>query len=465
MFNQVVKFIQQYDMLQKGDRVVVGVSGGADSICLLNVLLELKETYLLDLFVVHINHGLRGDEAMRDQQFVESFCEKAKISCTTYVEDVAGYSKEHHCSLEEAGRILRYVYFQREYKDKGCNKIAIAHNKNDLAETVLFHLARGTGLKGLSGIEPIRLPYIRPLLHVTRREIESYLKEEGIGYCTDSTNLETDFTRNKLRLQVLPLLRQINQQAVSHIAATATQVSEVEEYLKKQTDNLYARIVNEENGLYSVDIGLLKEEEPVLAKRLLRQMIGNAAGQLKNIEEVHVRGVYELLDKGVGKQQNLPYGVVARCGYEKLEISKEENSFETLGKEPISSLPIAIQVPGSYRIPELGLKISFTVMDYEKSMAIPKNSCTKWFNYDTIKNTIFLRTREPGDFMQINKEGGRKLLKDIFINDKIPKEQRNSIPLLCDGKHVMWITGNRISEAYKVSDESKRILVVNLTEV
>ncbi len=465
MFSQVDKFIQQHHMLQMGDRIVVGVSGGADSICLLKVLMKLKRAYKLDLFVVHINHGLRGEEADRDQRYVEDFCKKIGITCITYKEDVVGYSKEHHCSLEEAGRILRYAAFEREYNERGCNKIAIAHNKNDLAETILFHMVRGTGLKGLVGIPPVRGPYIRPLLAVTRTDIEVYLMEEGISYCTDSTNLESDFTRNKVRLQVLPLLNQINNQAVSHIAGIATRLSEVEEYLKKQTDILYNKIVTKENGIYSVDIESLQREEPVLIKRILRQMIGNAAGRLKDIEEVHVLSVYELLEKGVGKQQNLPNGILAKCGYDRLEIGKmvEEHIFTS--SEAIKSLPMAIEVPGTYVIPELKWKIDFTLMKYEKNLVIPKNCCTKWFDYDTIKNTIFLRTRKPGDFMQINKNGGTKLLKDIFINDKTPKEQRNKIPLLCDGEHVIWITGSRISEGYKLSCESKKILVVNITEV
>ena len=320
-------------------------------------------------------------------------------------------------------------------------------------------------MKGLIGIPPIRGHYIRPMLSVTRTEIEAYLKGEGVSYCTDSTNLETDFTRNKVRLQVLPLLNQVNSRAVDHIVATSTQLSEVEEYLKKQTDLLYDRIVTNVNGLYSVDIELLKKEDPVFIKRILRQMVGNAAGKLKNIEETHVLSVYELLDKGVGKQQNLPYGVLAKCGYYKLEIWKVEEEATSKVLKSVNSLPIEIKVPGNYVIPEIGKKISFTYFDYEKNMLIPKNSCTKWFDYDKIKNTILLRTRQLGDFMQINKEGGTKSLKEIFINDKIPKEQRNIVPLLCDGEHVMWIVGSRISEAYKVSDESKKILMVNITEV
>lgn len=465
MFNQVVKFIQQHHMLQEGDRIIVGVSGGADSICLLNVLLELRETYGLDLFVVHINHGLRGEEAMGDQKYVEAFCKKHHLPCTCYQKDVAGYSKAHHCSLEEAGRILRYEAFEHEYNDKQCNKIAIAHNKNDLAETVLFHLARGTGLKGLVGIEPVRGNVIRPLLAVTREEIEIYLKNKGIEYCIDSTNLETDFTRNKIRLQVLPLLTELNQQAVAHIAGTASQISEVEEYLKKQTNLLYERIVSFKNGLYSVDIEKLQREDPVLVKRVLRQMIGNAAGKLKDIEEIHILAVYELLQKGVGKQLNLPLGVIARCSYDSLVIGHKDKMTAPILQDTFASLFMKIEVPGSYYLPKIQKKISFSLLDYEKNMVIPKNSCTKWFDYDRIRDTIFLRTRNPGDFMQINKEGGTKLLKDIFINDKIPKEERNSIPLLCDGEHVMWIIGGRISEAYKVSLASKKILVVNITEV
>ena len=465
MFNQVDRFIQQHHMLQRGDRVVVGVSGGADSVCLLKVLMELRQTYQLDLFVVHVNHGLRGEEAKRDERYVESFCRSANIPCTTVEEDVECYSKTHHCSLEEAGRILRYQAFEHEYKVKSCNKIAIAHNKNDLAETILFHLVRGTGLKGLVGIPPVRGCYIRPLLAVTRAEIEAYLKEEGIPYCTDSTNLETDFTRNKVRLQILPLLNEVNNQAISHIVGTSSQISEVEEYLEKQTELLYNRIVTCENGLYSVDIELIKCNEPVLIKRVLRRMIKEAAGQLKNIEEIHVLSVYELLDKGVGKQVDLPYQILAKCSYDNLVIGKKERITATSKPDLLQSLPVEVRVPGVYFVPELGKKFSFELLDYEKNRSIPKKSCTKWFDYDKINNTIFLRTRQTGDFMQINQEGGTKPLKDVFINDKIPKEQRNSIPLLCDGAHVMWITESRISEAYKLSCKSKRILVVNISEV
>lgn len=465
MFNQVVKFIQQHHMLKVGDRIIVGVSGGADSICLLDVLLELRETYGLDLFVVHINHGLRGEEAYGDQKYVEAFCEKHHLPCICYQEDVAGYSKAHHCSLEEAGRILRYQAFEHEYNEKHCNKIAIAHNKNDLAETVLFHLARGTGLKGLVGIEPVRGHIIRPLLSVTREEIEAYLKDKGIDYCTDSTNLETDFTRNKIRLQVLPLLNELNSQAVAHIAGTALQISEVEEYLKNQTNLLYERVVSHENGLYSVDIEKLLQEDKVLVKRVLRQMVGNAAGGFKDIEEIHILAVYELLQKGVGKQVDLPLGVMARCGYDRLVIGKKEKMASLVLQASLNPLFIKIEVPGTYYLPELHKKLTFSFLDYEKNMVIPKNSCTKWFDYDRIRDTIFLRTRRSGDFMQINKEGGTKLLKDIFINDKIPKEDRNHIPLLCEGEHVMWIMGGRISEAYKVTSTSKKILVVNITEV
>lgn len=465
MFNQVVKFVQQYHMIQKDDRIIVGVSGGADSMCLLRILMELQKTYRLDLFVVHVNHGLRGEEALRDQSFVEKFCRKEGLSFICYTEDIRGYSRTHQCSLEEAGRILRYQAFEREYKLHDCNKIAIAHNKNDLAETVLFHLVRGTGLKGLGGMEPVREWYIRPLLAVTRTEIEAYLKQEGQDYCTDSTNFQTDFTRNKVRLQVLPLLEEVNSQAVAHIAGASAQAREVEAFLEKETNNLFAKIVTSENGLYFVNIESLIKEEPVLVKRVLRQMIGKAANRLKDIEEVHIQSVYELLGKGVGKQVSLPYQLFARCDYRRLIIGKKDSSEELQSTNKITNLPMSLQVPGTYLVHEAGIRLDLSTMEYKKIMDIPKIKYTKWFDYDTIKNTIFLRTRKPGDFMQINTEGGTKSLKDIFINDKIPREERDNIPLLCDGDHVMWIIGNRISEAYKVTEQSKRILVVNITEV
>lgn len=460
MFNRMIEFVKENNLIEYGDRIVVGVSGGADSVCLLRILTEVKQLYDLELFVVHVNHGLRGEEALRDQHFVEGICDKFDIPCTVYLVDVREYSKQNGYSLEEAGRILRYEAFEKEYKQRECNKIAIAHNKNDQAETVLFNLVRGTGMKGLTGIEAVRGHIIRPLLCVTREEIEDYLQECNQQYCTDSSNLEEVYTRNKLRLSILPQLKMVNEQAVYHIANCAKQLGEIEQYLKKQTNALYKRIVIEKNGQYFVKVYDLMLEDIVLRKRIIRQMIGSLANRLRDIEEKHILAVLTLCDKGVGKQIHLPYGILAIRQYENIVIC-----FGAAREEKAVSCNVAIEESGTYHLPDLGIDVIVEVIDYKKNMIIPENGCTKWFDYDKIKNTIFLRNRRQGDCLQINSKGNMKTIKSLFIDEKVPREQRDFIPLLCDGEHVMWVLGGRISEAYKVTEQSRKILVVKIMEV
>ncbi len=462
MFEQVLEYVKQNKMLEMHDRVVVGVSGGADSVCLLLMLLELRKHYELELFVVHINHGLRGEEAMRDENYVKALCETLGVSCHAILVDVEGYVKREKCSTEEAGRILRYECFEKEYNEKHCNKIAIAHNRNDVAETVLLNLTRGTGIKGLVGIQPVRGSLIRPLLCVTRDEIEEYLCNRGIEYCVDSTNLEDIYSRNKIRNKVLPELRTINSQVSSHIARCASAIGEIEEYLQKQTKELYERIVREQNGQYFVNVGELKNADLVLGKRVVRDVIYSCGKKKKDIEEKHILQVLQLQDKTVGKQVNLPYRMVAVREYETIVIKcidlakkeKKPNDWNQL-----------IETSKEYQLDDLGINLKVELMEYEKNMIIPKNRCTKWFDYDKIKNTIFLRFRKQGDFLAINAQGNVKTIKSLFIDEKVPREQRDKIPLLCDGNHVMWVLGGRISEEYKITEQSKKILVVTMMEV
>ncbi|MDO5294765.1 MAG: tRNA lysidine(34) synthetase TilS [bacterium] len=462
MYNQVVEYVKQYNMLEQRDRVVIGVSGGADSVCLLLVLQELKKLYDLELFVVHINHGLRGAEALRDENYVKLLCKSLGVSCHVVLADVNGYVKRHKCSTEEAGRILRYKAFEEECREKKCNKIAIAHNKNDVAETVLLNLSRGTGIRGLVGIEPVRDFLIRPLLCVTRDEIEEYLCNRKVSYCTDSTNLENVYTRNKIRNVVLPELGKVNDQVISHIVRCANHASEIENYLKKQTNELYERIVTAENGQYFVNVRELANTELVLRKRVILEMMYACAKQRKDIEEKHVAATLGLMEKPVGKKVNLPYGMIAVREYEKIVIKSKKIS--EIAKQE-KSLNIAIEVPKFYDLQDIGIKLEVSVIDYEKNSIIPKNRCTKWFDYDKIKNTIFLRYRKQGDYLVINDRGNAKTIKSLFIDEKIPREERDSIPLLCDGNHVMWVLGGRISEEYKITEQSKKILVVTIMEV
>ncbi len=237
VLKKVQAYIEKYDMLHEGDHIIVGVSGGADSMCLLAMLLEFREQYKLEISVVHVNHLLRK-EAFAEAKYVEDYCVKEEISYHYVEENIAVYAKEHSISEEEAGRTVRYLAFHKvleEQEESENCKIAVAHHENDLAETMLFHLVRGCGLGGLQGILPVQGPIIRPLLCLSRDEIEEYVKQKSISYCIDQSNFQNDYSRNRIRNKVIPQLVQINGQAVHHINETAVRLNEIELFLQRQT--------------------------------------------------------------------------------------------------------------------------------------------------------------------------------------------------------------------------------------
>jgi len=476
MINKVNDFINKNDMLSEGDRIVVGVSGGADSVCLLKLLHEFSKNKKIELFVVHVNHGIRGEEADADEQYVKSLCSQLGVLYHAFTFEVKKIAQEEGLSEEEAGRKVRYETFYKVSRLHQCNKIAIAHNKNDSAETVLFHLFRGSGVAGLSGIASIReieaydykVKIIRPLLCVSRSEIEGFLARNEISYQTDSTNLLNDYSRNKIRNQVLTYVsREINQNAVEHITQAAAQWKEIDEYIEKQVSLNFNRLVEVENHNFFIKVEELLLEDIVIQKGLIRKVLKNLGGNLKDLEAKHVELVLSLMEKPVGKSLNLPYQMVAKREYTKIKLYIKGIEKETVERR--INLPIPIEIPGRYKLPVDQCTLEVRIFNYEKNIIIPKNSCTKWFDYDKIENTVEIRTRKAGDFIQIGHDGGSKKLKDYFIDQKIPKENRANMLLVADGNHIMWILGDmvsgRMSEKYKVDEKTKRILLMNMTDM
>ncbi len=474
MLRKVCDYIKQNKMLDKGDRIVVGVSGGADSVCLLHMLYGLLPEYGAELFVVHINHGIRGSEADRDEEFVRELCNKLNIKYHRFFCDVKNIAREENLTIEEAGRKVRYQAFFEICKQNKCNKIAIAHNRNDNAETVLFHLFRGSGLKGLSGIDPVcvrktdfgDITVIRPLLCMDRREIEEYLKEGEIPYRTDMSNFTEDYSRNKIRNRVLAYVsREINPNAAGHIDEAALQIRQAQEYIDQCTQERFSKLVTGDGNQYSVSCEALRREDIIIRKGIVRKLMESLAGNLKDLEAKHVEEVLALMDKQVGRQIHLPYGMTAQRGYQDITFyypdrSKEEKA----APEGNDFNPVCLVIPGKTYLPGLGAYLETEILKYKKNSVIPKNSCIKWFDYDKIENAVVVRTGNTGDYMQINSAGGTKKLKDYFIDRKVPRKERTRCLLITDGSHVMWILGdeNRISEKYKVRETTENILLIKL---
>ena len=455
----VYKYCMDKGLLHDGIKLIAGISGGADSVCMLRILEEIKEIINLDIIAVHMEHGIRGAESLRDMEFVRSLCDELDIPLRIYKKDVPAMARQLSMTVEEAGRYLRYEAFDKELRENGADAIAVAHHLNDRAETVLFNMARGSGLKGMSGIAPLRDNVIRPLLNTSRAQIETYLKETGQAYCTDSTNSDTEYSRNGIRAIVLPELERIVTGASEHISRAADELREADEYISSMAAAVYERAVSDK----SLFIDVLMEEPPVIRRYVVRLLLGRMYSTHKDLEAVHVDDVLGLCGKQSGRSVSLPKGVTARReGNRILFIGVPASgtgmcvSGESCDKEDIC---IQLDPDGITSVPGYG-EFSAGMEKYDKTAEIPKEPYTKWFDYDKIVSGVFIRNRQSGDYLTIDPGEKKKMLKKYLIDEKIPLSERNSLIILADGSHIIWIPGYRISSHYKVGDDTTRILKV-----
>jgi tRNA(Ile)-lysidine synthase len=473
MLRKASNYIKSHILIEKGDRILVGVSGGADSVCLLHILSTLYQDTDVFFLVVHVHHGIRNEEADRDEAFVRTLCDSLKIEYKAYYYDVISIASEQGISEEEAGRKVRYETFVNASVEYRCNKVAVAHNKNDNAETFLFNLFRGSAVKGLTGMDSIitmktnvgNIIVIRPLLAITREEIEAYLEEHNLSYQNDSTNFGDVYTRNKIRNRVLAYAKdQINTNAIEHINNAAGHLGETYNFVESCINERYQAIVRQGHMSYEYSILDIEKEDIVIRKGIIRRILGDLADSLKDIEAKHVEAVLSLSNKQVGKMIHLPYKIIALKNYGSIKLYLASNSMDKISLNHELTMPTDILVPGKTDIEQYEIYIEADVFEYEKNQPFPKNSCMKWFDYDKIENTLKLRTRKTGDYLQIDSRGGRKKLKDYFIDLKIPKEERDRLLLVADGSHILWIIGygDRISEGYKISDNTKQVLSLKL---
>lgn len=469
MLKKVENFIIEKGMLSPSDAIVVGVSGGADSVCLLTLLHRLSKQYHLSLYAVHVNHMLRGAEADEDEEFVRNLCESLSIPLHCVHEDVKRLAELSGTTIEEAGRNLRYLSFEQECERVKAHKIAVAHNRNDNAETILFHLFRGTGLTGMTGIPKKRGQIIRPLLCVTREEIETFLLKEGISYRTDSTNLSNDYTRNKIRLSILPIAtEEINERAIEHITSLADQLAEVSSYLDQVTKSAFKKTATLSEGKVTLDLEEFSSYEDLIKREILRKAINSICG-LKDIETIHLMDGVNLCNSQVGKEIHLPNHIIAKRGYNTLIVydsqlyadGKDEDKHILPVEIPLAISREAAMKKGTVqRVDFLGERFEIKVFPYENSLTIPKNSYTKWYDYDKIRNAVVIRTRREGDFLMIHPQGKTKSLKSLLVDKKIPREERDKIPLVVCDSHVLWAVGIRSSEAYRIDQNTNWVLSV-----
>lgn len=466
MIKKVSEFIEKHHMISPGDIVVAGISGGADSVCLFFVLLEMRKLVDFSFHVVHINHQIR-EEAGEDERFVEELCKRYNISFHAVHADVLKLAREKHITTEEAGREVRYEAFYQylsEYAEDGNGKIAIAHNKNDSAETVLFHLFRGSGIQGLTGIAPVRDQIIRPLLCVERSEIEDYLREMDETYCTDKTNFTDEYARNRVRHHILEYARdEICQGAVTHTQEAAEKLSEIADLLNRLSKKAYEKCVVEGQGSAFIKEEALLDEETALRSYIVKYAMEEAIGTRKDIAAIHVDSVLELMGKRVGKQISLPYDYCAVKEYDGVRIKKMEKDTEKQSDESMYQISLFPEKEvWKEVILDDGKVLEYGIFTRVPDEIIPQKTYTKWFDYDKIKGRLFIRKRAASDFLIMNDKGQRQTIKSYFINEKVPRELRDCVNLLACDNHVLWVIGGRISNYYKVVEDTKLILKINL---
>ena len=451
-------YIRKHHMLQPGDRVVLGVSGGADSVCLLFVLARWARLNPLELAVVHVNHGIR-QEAAQDARYVQSLCEELGVPFYLHETDVRSLARERKLSEEEAGRQVRYEAFRRVMEEQSMNRIAVAHNAQDRSETMLFHLFRGTGLRGLSGIRPKPTQsLIRPLLCLSRSEIEGYLRERGITWREDATNDKDDYTRNRIRHHILPYAEQeICAGAVEHMNHTADLLEELEDYVQRQLQEAGSRCEDRhmQGAALRIKVEPFLQEDVFIQKQLIHTWLKQRAPGQKDISRVHVEAVWELFVRSGNRRIELPHDMRAGRLYDRVVLWCHRGQQETEDAMTYWSLPEEKQ-QGEFL---------FQIFPYKKDRKVPENQYTKWFDYDKINESMEIRTRQTGDYLTIRLDGHRvvhKSLKDYMVTEKIPAYERDRIRLLAVGSHVVWLPGYRISEEFKVSENTKQVLQVQL---
>ncbi len=455
MIEKVRDFITEEQMIHRGDRIVAGISGGADSVCLFHVLRMLQPELGFSFSVLHVNHGIRGLEAERDAGFVEDLCRVYGILCRVCTIDVPALAKAGGLSEEEAGRNARRQLIFEEMNATGACRAAFAHQKNDVAETVLLNEARGTGLEGLASLRPVRDGIIRPLLCVTRGEIEAWLLEHQYSYCTDSTNLLKNYRRNRVRLDVLPVLaEEVNEKTAEHLADLAFDAGDAAEFLLAEADKrirLYTQ--KEDSGGHCISIRLQQElfakEARMMQAMVLRQSVKALARTGKDLSRKHIGALLGLAGRESGKYICLPYGLRA------LKTPDGMLLFEGTDGEPRSLSSVSLQIPGRTEFD--GWLFSVTVEDWYPD-PVPRKKYTKWFDYDKIKSTLVLRKRRQGDFLTIHPDGRRKSLSDYLTDAKLPKEERDRLVLLASEKEILWAAGLRTGESCRMDQNTKRVL-------
>jgi len=451
--DKVLRTIREFKMMQAGEGVLIGVSGGVDSTALLYILNSLKKDLGVKLCVAHLDHRIRGKQAELDAEFVRKLSKELKIKC--FIEDfnVSSYAKRNKLNLEDAARRIRYEFLERIAAKVGADRIALGHTASDNVETFLMRLLRGAGLKGLEGIPPVRGKIVRPLIGSFRKEIEGYLRLIKVKARSDRTNLDIKYSRNRIRHELLPTLKSYNTRIEETLLRTIRAVGADSDLIERMSKEAFDRMVLlKKPDEVTVDIAKLSALETSLKAGVIRQAIEYVKKDLTDITFAHIEDIIGMLNKGRGELDLPGMYIYARKGALKFSRSKA-------AREGVKPFMHKLEVPGQIRTREAGFVIDAQLVDsVPRAELMKKDPYIAYIDYDKIDKPLFVRGRKDGDVFSPLGLAGSKKLQDIFVDSKIDREKRDSIPVLDDGKKIVWIVGYRISEEAKVTPKTKKVV-------
>ena len=459
--HRVLRFIQEHNLIPKQQKLVVAVSGGPDSVCLLHILVNIQKELEIELHIAHLNHQLRGAESEADAHYVAELARQWNIPATIESRDVKAYQREKHISLEEAAREVRYAFLAQVADSIGTSRVAVGHTCDDHIETVLIHLIRGSGTKGLRGLQPISrwqspsLTVIRPLLEVSREETAEYCAQHKLAPRIDTSNLSLSPLRNRIRQQLLPLLQSYNPRVTEALIRTARIAEDDLAFIDEESRQRWEKVVQQQGGTIIFHKQKFLGLPSALKRHLLRLAIEKLAGNIKDFEMCHIEDMLEALTKPVGKKLILPAGLVFSVDYTQYMLSSEPSSIVPLpaleGEHPL-------KVPGETLIP--GWRIEAKIMTKEEMKET--DSFAAHFDFAKTGDKLVARSRRRGDRFQPLGMSQPKKLGEFMIDAKIPHAWRERIPIVCSPEQIIWVAGWRIDERAKVNEATKRVLLLKM---
>ena len=442
---KIKDFILENNLIEKNDKVMIALSGGSDSVCLFHILNTLKKDMGFSLYAFHLNHNIRN-EAKRDEDFVLDLCKMHEVPLFLESEDMLELHEDSGMGLEEISRKKRYELIYKIMKENNINKTATAHHLLDHSESIILNMVRGSGIRGLKGISVSNNNIIRPILNLTKEEILCYIEENDLKYVTDVTNFDTDYSRNNIRHNILPHLEEINNNVYNHFFELSSIAGEIDDLLNELASKIV--IIKEDDKVY-IELKDYYSLHTAVKKQILFNML-NKLGIKKDINSKAINNIVDLIEKNnTSFEISLINNIVAKRRYDKLY-------FEYLSKDNRESIRLEVDNKNKFEV-----KYNDIFIKLEKKDILDKNSEDKYVDYDKIRGKLFLRTRQDGDKFSPFGLDGSKNLKEYIIDKKIPKEDRDFIPLLSDEENIIAVIGYDINNKYRIDENTKNILSIN----